>query len=241
MFRSPKPWWKMTDEERANLHREPAPPKPISLVELATRIVIGSGLDLALAASFLITWLHPYTFGEFAVKHFTLLMLLEFLVVHATGFMGALTSRSMGLFERILIFSLLFLFYIGMAFGMSVGMGSYWPALGFGLMLLGKLPTILRPQHEDDAMMGIMANWAAMVCLYLFGIFFVVTADIPPPRHHPRGHRLTEIRRRRRVPRKALHRHGLRHPLLHRPRPPQPHHPGPQLPRLAQARQVVHG
>jgi hypothetical protein len=179
MFRSPKPWWKMTDEERANLHRKPAPPKPISRVELATRILVGSGLDLALAAAFLITWLRPYTFGEFAVKHFTLLMLLEFLVVHATGFMGALTSRSMGLFERILIFSLLFLFYIGMAFGMSVGMGSYWPALGFGLMLLGKLPTILRPQHEDDAMMGIMANWAAMVCLYLFGIFFVVTADIP--------------------------------------------------------------
>lgn len=174
MFRRNTPWWK-----KQQVVARPDPPKPITLAEFGVRAVAGSASDLFLAGGFLITWLHPYTFGQFAVKHFVVLMLLEFLVVHATGFLGAVTSRDMPFGARVLIYSVLLMFYGLMAFGMLFGMGSYWPALGFSLMLLGKAPNIIRPQHDDDAMMPIMANWAGMVCLYLFGAFATLMLDVP--------------------------------------------------------------
>lgn len=175
MFGRRTPWWKKQPDQP-----KPPPPKPISGGELCVRVLTGSVPDLFLAAGFFITWHRPYTFGEFAVKHFMALMLLEFLVVHATGFLGALTSRDTPFYERILIYSVLMVFYGLMSFGMLVGMGSYWPALGFTLMLLGKAPNVFRPQHGDDAMMGIMSNWAAMVCLYLFGVFATAVYELPP-------------------------------------------------------------
>lgn len=173
MFSRRVPWWKKQTET-------PKPkPKPVTRAELGVRVLTGSVPDLVLAGGFLITWYLPYTFGEMAVKHFTLLMLMEFLVVHATGFMGALTSRDTPFGMRLLMYSVLVTLYALMAFGLSVGLGNFWPALAFTLMLVGKLPNIFRPQHDDDAMMGLMANWAGMVCLYLFGAFFTLTYEIP--------------------------------------------------------------
>ena len=36
----------------------------------------------ALAVTFLITWIAPYTFGEQVVRRLVLLMLLEFIIIH---------------------------------------------------------------------------------------------------------------------------------------------------------------
>lgn len=168
------PWWKKKPGER----EAPEPP-PEPAIRFWIRLTVALAADLALAAAFLITWLRPYTFGEFAVKHFTFLMIFEFLVVHATGFLGAVGSRSSGTWERLFMYSVLCLVYGLFAAAFAFSAGSLWPAMGFILMFLGRAPGILFRPHSDDAMMGIMSNWAAMVCLYLFGVFFVLMNDVP--------------------------------------------------------------
>ena len=52
--------------------------------------------DFVLSAAFLITWLAPTVFGQKAVKHLQNFMLVEFLVVHATGALGAIALSGLG-------------------------------------------------------------------------------------------------------------------------------------------------
>jgi hypothetical protein len=154
--------------------------KPIPVWKLLLRTAWSAVPDFGLAACFAITWVRPYTLGETAVHHFTFLMLLEFLVVHSTGFLAAVGTRDNGRWERALMYSVLFLFYALMAAGFSASYGSLWPLAAFSILMLSKAPNVLFRPHGDDAMFALMSNWAAMTCLYLGGIFFTLVYDIPP-------------------------------------------------------------
>lgn len=60
-----------------------------------SKCLMAAAPDFALSVAFIVTWVAPNTFGQQAVRHFMNLMLFEFLVVHATGVLGAI-----GLSER---------------------------------------------------------------------------------------------------------------------------------------------
>lgn len=159
-----------------NKRDEDAP--PISGLRLLLRILISAVPDFALAAVFYITWNAPYTFGTHTVHHLVFVMLVEFLVVHATGFMGAISARGTGKWERIGMFSALSLFYVLMAAGFAASYQGIWPIVAMIYLLGSKIPNIMFRPTSDDAMMGVMANWAAMVCLYLFGCMYALTAGV---------------------------------------------------------------
>lgn len=174
LFGRPTPWWK----------KQPGPPKPreeapISGARLVLRIVWSMSTDLALAAAFLITWVRPYTFGETAVHHLTFLMLVEFIVVHATGFFGGIGAQDTPLRERIFMFSILVLIYLLFAASFSAMYGGPWPLFAFAYLTISKFPNvILRPPNAEGQGV-VMANWAAMTALYLFSLFFVFSWDTP--------------------------------------------------------------
>ena len=50
--------------------------------------VINAAPDFGLSGAYLITWFYPTAFGEHFVVHIMLVMLLEFIIVHSSGFMG---------------------------------------------------------------------------------------------------------------------------------------------------------
>ena len=154
-------------------------PSPPSLTVLAGRVLWSAGSDFALAGAFLVTWISPYALGERSVHRFTFMMLIEFLVVHSTGFLGAIGDRQAPLRARALQYTGLMALYILFASAFSVTYGSAWPLLAFLMSFLSKLPnTVLRPPSEDGQF-TVMSQWAAMTVLYLGGVFLTVIAPVP--------------------------------------------------------------
>lgn len=143
------------------------------------RLIFSAGSDFALAAAFLITWHAPYTFGEQAVRGFMYLMLIEFLVVHSTGFLGAIAARDTARWLRVVLYGVLLLFYGLMAGAFSVSYGGWWPFLCMTMQCLGKAQTVLVNPHDDAAQSRVMAHWAAMTALFLGGVFLTVVYEVP--------------------------------------------------------------
>lgn len=143
------------------------------------RILFSAGPDFWLAATFLITWLRPYTFGETTVHKLTFVMLIEFLVVHSTGFFSAIATRDMARPQRIFISAILLLFYCLFAGAFSASYGSPWPLFAFLMLTVSKLLTVLFRPHDDDTQFRAMGFWAFMTALYLFSTFATVMADVP--------------------------------------------------------------
>lgn len=137
--------------------------------------------DAATALWFLSIWKSPLLFGPLSVKTAMLTMLVEFFLVHATGFFTAFgsdgrASRSTRI-AMLLGLSLFYLLMIG-AFAWSFHAG--WMLLAFGWLLVGKIVWVVQNPKPDDASTSRqMAAWAGSVLLFLAGCFFTVLADIP--------------------------------------------------------------
>lgn len=136
-------------------------------------------MDAWFAFVFIITWIKPEAFGERTVHHLTFVMVLEFIVVHASGFMGALSTRGEPGWRRAFSFSLLILLYTIFAAGFSAMYGGWWPLLAFWALMLSRFPAVVLRPPDMDGQFVLMANWAAMVALYVGGAFLTVTVPIP--------------------------------------------------------------
>ncbi|MBI5092108.1 MAG: hypothetical protein HZB26_06635 [Candidatus Hydrogenedentes bacterium] len=149
------------------------------LLITAGRLIWSAGPDFGWAAAFLITWLSPYTLGDTAVYHLTFVMILEFIVVHSSGFFGAIGSKGDSFRSRALMYSALALFYCIFAAAFSAMYGGLWPLYAFLMLAIGKLPnTVIRPPDAEGQNI-VMINWAAMTALYLAGVFITVILPIP--------------------------------------------------------------
>ena len=108
-----------------------------------------------------------------------LTMLVEFFLVHATGFYtgfaaGLDWSRRNPWFGIAGLTS----FYVLMIGAFAWAFEAWWMLLAFGWLFVGKLHWLLK-KPSDDQTMHAMAAWAGMVVVYLFACFFTVFADIP--------------------------------------------------------------
>lgn len=138
--------------------------------------------DAVTAGFFLIVWLAPMALGESAVRNALLIMLVEFLVVHSSGFLSSVVladdapRRSRVL--AILGFSLFYLLFVAI---FAWTFGEWWPVLAFGWLLLGKFVVVLGRQGTTaEQKQRMMAQWGVAVILYLLGAF--VTTLMPLPR-----------------------------------------------------------
>jgi hypothetical protein len=136
--------------------------------------------DLALAATFLITWFAPQTFGTGKVKVLLLVMLLEFLVVHSAGFMGVVAVSDMSKGRKTGAILGLALFYTLFAAAFSLGFSSWWPLLAFWGLILNRLLGVLVGQPPDGREKAfIMTGWGVGAAVYLLGVFATTFPPLP--------------------------------------------------------------
>ena len=137
--------------------------------------------DALTCGFFLVVWSHPLAFGPLSVKTAMLTMLLEFFLVHATGFFTAIgNDRDHSKWRRIGAMCGLSAFYVLMIGGFAYSFREWWPLAAFAWVFVGKVAWIWsNPPGDDDAMMRQMAAWAGSVVLFLGGVAYTSIADIP--------------------------------------------------------------
>jgi hypothetical protein len=152
-----------------------------------SRPVSGTALLFALlpdaltTAFFLLVWSHPLLFGPLSVKTAMLTMLLEFFLVHATGFFTVFANDAHATrWKRISAMLGLSTFYVLMIGTFAWSFGEWWPLLAFGWLLAGKVAWVwMNPAGDDDAMTRQMAAWAGSVLLFLGGAIGTSVMDVP--------------------------------------------------------------
>jgi hypothetical protein len=135
--------------------------------------------DAITAGFFLTVWIAPLWLGEGGVRTAMLIMLVEFLVVHASGFLGAIALAStVSRRKRLLAllgFGLFYALFIG---AFMLAFKAWWPAAVFGWLLVGKFARVLT-RVDDHAAQRQMAAWGASVLFYILGVFLTLFLPLP--------------------------------------------------------------
>ena len=137
--------------------------------------------DAVTAGGCLIVWIAPRAFGNDAVKSVLLMMMMEFILVHATGFFTMVASPDgTRPTRRIAMLAGLSLFYM-----LFVGVWSYvflawWPVIVFVWLVVGKVGWIYaNPRDRSDETGRQMVAWAFSVAAYLGGVFGGLFLPLP--------------------------------------------------------------
>ncbi|MFQ5572377.1 MAG: hypothetical protein ACE5G0_22095 [Rhodothermales bacterium] len=137
--------------------------------------------DLLFAAAYLITWIAPYTLGRRVVAYLMLVMLLEFLIVHSSGFMGSVVfNKPLATQTKITSLLGLALFYAIFALAFSVAFRAWWPLWTILLLTLNRMLIVFAgdvPEGHERAF--IKRGWAVSALLYL--VFAFITTLLPMP------------------------------------------------------------
>lgn len=134
------------------------------------------------AGMFVAVWLSPFALGELSVKTALLVMLLEFFLIHATGFFTAIGgSPKVPRATRMLSMLGLTSFYLVMVGAFAWSFGEAWPVLAFLWLAVGKAVWAwgTRPGASDAAHASAMAAWGGSVVAYIFGAFFTILLPMP--------------------------------------------------------------
>lgn len=137
--------------------------------------------DALTALYFLSLWLFPLMFGQHAVRNGMLLMLVEFILLHASIFLGATafssdTSRSQKV-KRMAGFALLYSLFVGVwAFTFQ----AWWPLLAFGWLLASKFSGVFG-RNVDNAvrLQRLKSSWALATLIYIGGAVLTTVMWVP--------------------------------------------------------------
>ena len=137
--------------------------------------------DAITAGFFLLLWIVPQWLGPTALRTGLLMMLVEFILVHATGFLGGMALANAGdtrpRWKPILVFAGLYLLFIA---GYAWGFKAWWPLLALAWLVAGKLALAWQPLPDADKRDRLQAEWGLSALLYLGGVF--ITTFVPLPR-----------------------------------------------------------
>lgn len=114
------------------------------------------------------------------MKTLMLVMLIEFLVVHSSGFIGqiVLSDASRGIkLKAIVGFGAFYMLFV-QAF--CLALGEWWPVAAFGWLLVGKfLMVVLERRPRPEERQRLTSLWALSVVAYLFAVFATVLLPVP--------------------------------------------------------------
>lgn len=174
-----------------------SPASPSRLGGLLDATLIG--LPDAVTSSWCLwVWINPLALGADAVKGVVLMMLLEFILLNATGFFTAIPFLiGMGRRTRIVILLGLCGVYLLLVTAFARPFHAIWPFVAFGWLALGKLVWIVRNRRVSGGeQRRLMGAWAFSVTAYLgavgAGVTLAlprlgITANIVPSLHMPGG------------------------------------------------------
>ena len=137
--------------------------------------------DAVSAAFFLSLWIKPLYFDPRGVANGMLVMLVEFILLHASVFLGMTAfapdrSRAAKL-KGIFGFGAFYLVFI---IAWSVAFQAWWPFLAFGWLLMAKLAAAMQPgQAPQERLQRMQSGWALGGMAYLAGVFLTVFIPVP--------------------------------------------------------------
>lgn len=137
--------------------------------------------DAVTCGFFALTWLEPFRFGADAVKTGLIVMLLEFLVVHSSGFFAVLVyNPEASRLKRTLSVLGLSLFYLLFVLGWAAVFAEWWPLGAFAWLIGSRLGTIwIDPVPLVNEAGRQLILWVLSVLLYLGGVFATVDTPLP--------------------------------------------------------------
>jgi hypothetical protein len=154
--------------------------KPLFTAPAWLAALIQAVPDLGISAVFLITWLRPDTFGPQFVRRLVLVMLLEFIVIHSAGFMGAATISAVSRLRRILVILGFGLFYSLFTGAFSLAFHTTWPFLSFWVLIANRmLGVVVSPAGDLKEANVVMLGWGLTVLAYLGCCFLTVLVPMP--------------------------------------------------------------
>ena len=133
-----------------------------------------------ISATFVTTWFTPDALGEEMIIRLMFVMIIEFFVVHATGFYAGISFSEGPWWKRGGMGLGLLAFYLVFGLAFSAAYGGLFPLYAMLALLVPKVIGILgQAQTDSNTQLALMANWAAMVCMYLFAIFATLIFPVP--------------------------------------------------------------
>jgi len=151
-----------------------------AVFRLSFRGLLSSAPDFSIATVFMIVWVDPQRFGDQSVRHFTYVMLIEFIVIHSTGFLGHLRLMPWSRAKKARSFVGLVLFYSLFAGGFALACGKPWPLLAFWGLSLAKFPSVVFDPLSGKQGESTKQAWAVNGAAYVLGAF--ITTLLPVPR-----------------------------------------------------------
>ena len=137
--------------------------------------------DFGLSALFLITWIAPESTAAGVPRDLILLVLMEFIIIHSSAFMGLAAypdagSRS----QRVKSVLGLGVFYSLFVIAFSVMFHSVWPLVSFWGLMLNRLLGVLLGQAQKGREADLLRiSWAANMACYLFAVLITTLVTIP--------------------------------------------------------------
>ena len=133
-----------------------------------------------LGGMFLITWIAPDAFGEKTISYLMLVMLLEFINVHAAGFMGTTIISDSGRWIKTITIIGLGVFYTLFVGAFALAFDQWWPMWAFwGLVLNRLLGVLLGKALTGQERRMIETSWAIGVFCYVMLVFATIILPVP--------------------------------------------------------------
>ena len=136
--------------------------------------------DIVVALGFLTAWVNPTREGIGSVRHWLLVILLEFIVIHSAAFMGTVGMSDKPRAVRAGLIVGLGLFYSLFAGGFAFAFHTLWPFLAFWLLTVNRLVTyVAAGQSGAERRTAMAKSWGLSVVLYVGGCFLTIFAPVP--------------------------------------------------------------
>lgn len=151
-------------------------------LRLLLPVLGASAPNFLLAGLFLVTWVRPELIGGKIIAYCMLIMMLEFVVVHSSAFMGnVVLAPGKGSGEKAKAIIGLGAFYTLFVGGWALAFRTWWPLVSFWMLTLNRLLGVIlkvAPSGKERELMR--RGWAASVAYYLG--FVMLTTLLPVPR-----------------------------------------------------------
>jgi hypothetical protein len=136
--------------------------------------------DFGLSALFLLTWIAPGSAAAGGPRNLILIVLLEFIIIHSSAFMGIAAFKPGSRRTRAGALIGLGAFYSLFVGSFALVFKTPWPLVSFwGLTLNRLLGVVLGQAPKDSEASLLRKGWAATSLFYLGAVFLTTLAPIP--------------------------------------------------------------